>query len=269
MKNLSLPVSIISYSPQGWKEQQLSVITETTVGLTVNAEFWLSFSCTPVDLEALAAGFLFTEGIIESKEEISSLNRCANNSNIDVWINRKVERPAHWNQTSGCAGGKTQRTGDTLPKRVYAQSIFSPEVLFTLLNQLYHSQLIYQETRGVHCSALSDGTDLKYIAEDIGRHNTLDKLAGQLLLNPQPIEPHIILTTGRVSSEMLLKSARMKAEVVVSRTSPTSLSVNLANRLGITLVGYATHSQLLIYSHPDRLNLPEELRAKTPPVYLH
>ncbi len=121
------------------------------------------------------------------------------------------------------------------------------------MEQLVESQELYRETGGVHCSALSDGSKILAQVEDIGRHNTLDKLAGRKLREKINAETLIVLTTGRVSSEMLQKSARMGASVVVSRTSATSQSVALAEQLGITLVGYTRRIGFLTYTHPDRL----------------
>jgi FdhD protein len=121
------------------------------------------------------------------------------------------------------------------------------------MDQLLAAQEMYHEARGIHCSALSDGRKLVYRAEDIGRHNTLDKLAGMLLLEPRELSPRIVLTTGRVSSEMLSKAARLQADVVLSRTSPTTHSIQLAKDAGITLVGYARRAQMFVYTHPERL----------------
>jgi FdhD protein len=90
-------------------------------------------------------------------------------------------------------------------------------------------------------------------AEDIGRHNTIDKIAGQYLIQQPVLERKIIVTTGRISSEMLYKSARLGAAAVVSRTSPTMLSVELAAAAGITLVGYARRNQFNVYTHPEQL----------------
>jgi FdhD protein len=105
----------------------------------------------------------------------------------------------------------------------------------------------------LHSSGLSDGYATWLQAEDIGRHNTLDKLAGLILVNKITIAHCMLFTTGRISSEMLQKAARMKAAVVVSRTSPTLYAIDLAEKSGITLVGYARRSQFNVYSHPERL----------------
>jgi FdhD protein len=126
------------------------------------------------------------------------------------------------------------------------------------MEQLLQIQELYRAARGVHCSALSNGRQILTHAEDIGRHNTLDKLAGQVLLEDLHPDPVVILTTGRVSSEMLQKSARLGASAVVSRTSPTSQSVALAEQLSITLAGYARRTQLFIYTHPERVLPPGE-----------
>ena len=132
------------------------------------------------------------------------------------------------------------------------------------MDELLKAQDLYREARGVHCSAVSDGQQIRYRAEDIGRHNTLDKLAGLMLMNSQPIPHKIILTTGRISSEMLQKSSRLGAAVVVSRTSPTALSVEMAEESGITLIGYARRNQFLVYAHPERLLAAVSIRLAVP-----
>jgi len=101
----------------------------------------------------------------------------------------------------------------------------------------------------------SDGKQIVLVAEDIGRHNTLDKLAGMCLLQNSWPEPRILITTGRISSEMLQKAARMGAPILISRTSPSSLSIEMAERYGITLIGYARRQRFNVYTHPQRFNL--------------
>ncbi len=121
------------------------------------------------------------------------------------------------------------------------------------MTQLKQAQELYRKSGGVHTSALSDGERLILVAEDIGRHNTLDKLAGRCLLEQVRLEKKIILTTGRISSEMMQKAGRMGAMMVVSRTSPSSLSVNMAEQMGITLIGYARGDRYTVYAHPEKI----------------
>ncbi len=251
------PVRYIKFSSDGsFEEKDAAVVNEVPVTLTVNGEAWLTFSCTPNQLEELAAGFLFNERVIESFEEIASLHVCRDSSNIDVWLEHKVTRPAHWTRTSGCGGGFTgvRPSIETVP----SSRLFSPAMILENMQQLLRKQDLYHETGGLHCSALSNGENICLVAEDIGRHNTLDKLAGQLLIHKMVLPDRVILTTGRVSSEMLQKSMRLKASVLVSRTSPTSLALIQAKQAGITLIGYARGNQFIIYTHPVRLLAPAQ-----------
>ena len=128
-----------------------------------------------------------------------------------------------------------------------------PDQVGVLVNQLFESQQLYRQSGGVHTSGLSNGETFIAVAEDIGRHNTLDKLAGICLMDDITSDRKIILTTGRISSEMLQKSARMSVSILISRTSPSSLSVKLARRLGVTVIGYARRNRFNLYSHPERI----------------
>jgi FdhD protein len=131
----------------------------------------------------------------------------------------------------------------------------SPEAISALVQQLFESQALYRETGGVHTSMLSDGHEIVVAAEDIGRHNTLDKIAGLCLLRQKWPATRILITTGRISSEMLQKAARLRSPILISRTSPSSLSIEMANRYGITLVGYARRQRFNVYTHPGRVGL--------------
>ena len=232
-------------------------IIESPVSLSVNAEVWLTFMCTPVDLEALAIGFLFNEGQIESQADIADIRVCPGEENVDVWLNRSIQKPDLWRRTSGCTGGLTGQTSS--PAQAANRFTLSngwgisSGQIHQLVGKLYEKQLLYQQSGGVHTSALSDGEDLVVYAEDVGRHNTLDKLAGKMILQDLSIQHRIILTTGRLSSEMLQKASRLGAPIVLSRTAPTSLSIQLAEKWGITLIGYARRDRFNIYTHPHRI----------------
>jgi FdhD protein len=121
------------------------------------------------------------------------------------------------------------------------------------MNKLKDQMLLYQFSGGVHTSALSDAKELIIVAEDIGRHNTLNKIQGECLLRGLSTKDRLLLITGRISSEMLLKAAKMQVPIVVSRHSPTGRAIMLARDLGISLIGQARGSRLAVFSHPERL----------------
>ena len=245
------------YEFKKWEHHDAETIVETPVSLTVNGEVWLTFMCTPVDLEALAVGFLYNEGVIESMDEVENVHLCEHGDNMDVWLNRSVEQPASWRRTSGCTGGVT--AVDLLAKPNVSLSgsrlEVQPEAIGDLVEMLFESQSLYRETGGVHTSALSDGERVLLSAEDIGRHNTLDKIAGLCLMNKVTPQDRILVTTGRISSEMLQKAARLGVPVLISRTSPSSLSIEMAERYGITLIGYARKHRFNVYSNGQRVGL--------------
>ena len=240
-----------------WETVPAKVIGETSVTLTVNGEVWLGLMCTPVDLEALAVGFIVNEGLLHDASEIASVRVCPTGDNVDVWLNHAVERPANWRRTSGCTGGMTSTD---LQGSVLIPPLERPltaENLLNFMGMLYESQSLYKEMGGVHTTALCNGQTIVLKAEDVGRHNTLDKLADRMLLEHIEMNPLIVLTTGRISSEMLQKAARMGASVVASRTSPTSLSVQLAEHWNMTLIGYTRRDQFTIYAHPENIEMDQ------------
>jgi FdhD protein len=244
------------------------IVTETPVSLTVNGEVWLTFMCTPNQLEALAVGFLFNEGVVDRADQIADIRLCAQGDNVDVWLHQAAEKPEQWRRTSGCTGGFTA-ADVTKAEPVNSNGfVIHPDTIGKLIEQLFESQDLYRQVGGVHTSALSDGQQIWAIAEDIGRHNSLDKLAGLCLLERIEMPRKILLTTGRISSEMLQKSARLGAAMVISRTSPSSLSIELAQKWGITLIGYARRDRFNVYAWPERINPDvesaiEQFKAKT------
>jgi FdhD protein len=239
------------------------VIVEKPVSLTVNGEIWLTLMCTPVHLEALAVGFLYNEGIIKSMDEVASVRTCEHGENVDVWLTCSVEQPKNWRKTSGCTGGVTSQTesGAETVSQVNGWSVY-PAQITELAASLFEAQDLYKQTGGVHTSALSDGQKIILSAEDIGRHNTLDKIAGLYLMHNPDLAHKILLTTGRVSSEMIQKAAKIGATIVISRTSPSSLSVEIAEKAGITLIGYARRDRFTIYTHPQRVMEAETVCTK-------
>jgi FdhD protein len=258
MKKANQQIEYIQFRGDKTEAFDTEVIVEQPVSLTVNGEVWLAFMCTPVDLEAMAVGFLYNEGLIHSSKEIVSVRACPSGENVDIWLDHSLDKPENWRRTSGCTGGVTSvdDNADNLSSELSKNQdgvVLTPEQTGSLIAQLFEAQDLYRRSGGVHTSALSDGKEICVIAEDIGRHNTLDKIAGRCLLEGIAPGQRVLLTTGRISSEMMQKSARLGASVVISRTSPSSLSIEMAEKWGITLIGYAHRNRFNVYTHPERI----------------
>lgn len=245
------------YEFKKWEHHDAETIVESPVSLTVNGAVWLSFMCTPVDLEAMAVGFLYNEGVIESMDDVADVRVCEHGDNVDVWLKYNAEQPTSWRRTSGCTGGVTAVDLLARPNVSFEEDRFKlgPEAIGRLVEMLFEAQALYRETGGVHTSALSDGETIVFSAEDIGRHNTLDKIAGLCLMNDVWPATRVLITTGRISSEMLQKAARLQAPILISRTSPSSLSIEMAKRYGITLIGYARRHRFNVYSNGQRVGV--------------
>jgi FdhD protein len=243
------------YEFNKWEPLDAETIVEAPVSLTINGVPWLTFMCTPVELEALAVGFLYDEGVINQMDEVADVRLCEHGDNVDVWLNRSVDQPKSWRRTSGCTGGVTAVDLLARPDIAFepGEPVVSSDTIGHLVEMLFESQELYRETGGVHTSALSDGEKVLISAEDIGRHNTLDKIAGLCLMKNIWPETRILITTGRISSEMLQKAARLHAPILISRTSPSSLSIEMAERYGITLIGYARRHRYNVYSNGQRV----------------
>ena len=130
--------------------------------------------------------------------------------------------------------------------------ISTPEVL-ALVNEVQHRSQIYRATGGVHSAALCDTKDILVFSEDIGRHNAIDKIFGECILNDIATDDHIIITSGRISSEILLKVAKRNVPLIVSKSAPTNLGVRLADDLGVTLVGFVRGKRMNVYTHAWRI----------------
>ncbi len=210
--------------------------------------------CTPRDPLQLALGFLANEEFITSYEEIAIDHVCAAGDCVDIWLTKSVwDRPRRRIITSGCGGGVTFSDMAAHQEPVTAQLAVEPQQIGELMIRLQSRDSLYARARGVHTSALSDGERLVVVAEDIGRHNTIDRLRGECLRRGIDPEGMMLLATGRISSEMINKAVKMGCPVVASRTSPTSMSVGLAREWNITLCGYVRRRRMNVYAHPERL----------------
>ena len=228
------------------------VVEERPIALYVNGTELATLMCTPTKVEYLVVGFLCFEGVIPGTEAIESLETHPEAGLADVRVRGDFHPPRRKILTSGCTGGITFSLDGGEP--LAGDHYLDPAQVLPLMKELYARATAYHQSRGIHAAALADpGGDILLVAEDVGRHNCLDKILGEALLTGVRTEGRILLSSGRISTEMLRKGAFMRTPFIISRTSPTGASVDLGKRLGITLIGYVRGDTFNIYSHPERL----------------
>jgi FdhD protein len=238
-----------------WSRVEGEVIEEALITIFVNGIELATIMATPQEQDLLALGFLKNEGLIETLSEIEILYTSTAGCCVDVWLNRSFETPERVIITSGCGGGVTFDDPSVGITPLQSSLQVEPQVLHQTFRKLQPPNSLYARSRGVHAAGLLDPDkgELVAVVEDVGRHNTIDKLTGCCLVNGIETSGKVLLATGRISSEMLRKAAVMDCPMVASRTSPTSLSVQMARAWNITLVGYVRTGGLRAYSHPERL----------------
>jgi FdhD protein len=214
--------------------------------------------CSPRNLEYLAVGFLASEGLIHSKDEIKNIriDDWLGTARIEIEGDNKVIDNSYTKRliTSGCGGGATYYniTDATIPKVESIVNICSSEV-FSLVNKFQHSSQLYLATHGVHSAALADRSNVLIFDEDIGRHNAVDKIFGRCLLEDIPTNDKVIISSGRISSEVSHKVAKRGIPIIISISAPTSLGLKTADKLGITLIGSVKGQKMNVYTNDWRI----------------
>ena len=251
-----------------------AVIAEIRLTIFVDDEELVQLMCSPHQLNALVVGFLYLEGLIESVEDIDVMRVCLEDRVAEVRLaRRRLEVPKRKIITSGCTGGTSFGAYlDELDRfRLPDDQVrVAPARVYELLRRLYENAHLYRQSGGVHTTIMADPTsdgDALLVAEDIGRHNTLDKIQGECLLREIPSAGRMLVASGRISSEMLLKAAIMGVPIVGSRTSPTQLAVTLAERLNITVIGYIRSASMNVYANSWRvLGAPTAVGDREPGI---
>ena len=253
------PAQYVSLNGNGAQFVDGAVIDEALACISVNGRELATFMCTPRELTELALGFLYSEGIINGLDDVRSHHLSKNGTCVDVWLHdAEFERPRRATITAGCGGGLTFSDLSAVHEPLTSDLCVTPEQLSALMRMVHLGAELYQTARGVHTAALAKAgvpgeEHLLLQVEDIGRHNCLDKLQGAALLGSIPTRGHILISSGRISSEMINKARRLETPIVCSGTSPTSLSVALAEAWNITLVAYLRQDRMRIYTHPERI----------------
>jgi len=225
------------------------IVVEHACELIVNGEKWITFICSPDNLISLGIGFLWNEAVITNTNQIKNiiLSEDARTLSVDLYI--PVEKPKNFHRTStGIAIDQLHK-----PSPLQEAVTVTAENVLRLYREFNQLQELHGAVGGFHSGALSDGNEIKFVIEDLGRHNCIDKLAGFYLQSGKSFPARLLLISGRISSEMVAKSLMLGISLLVSRTSPTSLAIQAAQEAGITLIGYLRGRQYFIYTHPQRV----------------
>ncbi len=234
-------------------------IQEARISLYLNEVKAISMMSIPNDQDALAIGFLMSENVIEDIGDISSLN--ISEDGLSVRVQAKINKDSLQNLykektlTSGCGGGITGSTKISVP---FNKTFFqvSPKLILDEIKKFYSQSELYNLTGCVHKAMIySDGVCIS--AEDIGRHNAIDKAIGKCRLQDISTNKSMLFVSGRLSFEMVSKAVMHKIPIIISRTAPTYLGVKTAHEHGVTLIGFARGKKMNIYTHQGRIDLKD------------
>ena len=256
------PLPVLRYEKGRIRAAEHEPVKEFPLSLIVNGRELATLISSPHDLRFLVAGFLRLQGFVQSVDDFQMLSVCDDFGVANVIIKGELPEKLKPALTSGCGTGITFNLHQKLDLRekdgVRVKAKFAPEDLYAVMEQLARLAGEYRKSGGIHSAAVCEGRTILLHSEDIGRHKTLDRIAGEALLKGIDLTGKVLLTSGRVSTEMVTKAAMLGISLIASRTSPTDLAVNLADDAGMTLVGYLRSSGFNVYSHPEALAIAEE-----------
>jgi len=250
--------SIVRISEEGENDTEDVVAREFSLTIILNNQELVTLLCSPTDLKYLAIGFLFSEGLLRGKDEIKKILVDDQRGVVRVETEEKGElaRDVLFKRliTSGCGRGASfYRAADATGQKVESQAKVSAPEVFALVNEFAQHSQVFKATGGVHSAALCHTKGILVFSEDIGRHNAIDKIFGECMLRDIPTDDRMIITSGRISSEILLKVAKRNIPILISKSAPTNLGVRLADELGVTLIGFVRGKKMNIYTNRWRV----------------
>ena len=251
--------SILRFTPEGSRTVEIAIAREFPLTFIFNDMELVTLLCTPANLDYLAVGYLFAEGLISRKEEIKRITTDTTRGVVRI-STQEGEAPAHellYKRliTSACGRGAAFYTAADAqhPDKVESAITITPGEVLALVKEFDKRSEIYQATNGVHSAALCDNKNILVFSNDLGRHNAIDKVFGECIMKGIPTENRMVITSGRTPSEMVLKVAKGKIPILISVSVPTDLGIRLANDLGITIIGFVRGGNMNVYTGRQRI----------------
>lgn len=230
------------------------VVREFPLQLIVNGREIATLIGSPHDLRFLVAGFLRLQGFVQTLDDFKMFSVCEDFGTANVQIKGELPERLKPVLTSGCGTGISFSMPDAVSHpsdQPLVLGTFKPAQIFSLMDELAKQADNYRSHGGIHSAAVGREGKLLLYAEDLGRHNTLDRIAGEALFKSIDITGTMLVTSGRISTEMVAKAALLGVRLIASRTSPTDMAVKLCDQSGICLVGYVRGGKFTVYSHPE------------------
>ncbi|WP_099222506.1 formate dehydrogenase accessory sulfurtransferase FdhD [Listeria costaricensis] len=256
-----LPITFYQKGESGTRAEPVAVEYPLTIYL--NGAELVTIVCSPDYLEDLVVGFLTSEGIVRSPADIDRIELIESSGHAQVtasFVNQFNAKYRAKRYITSCCGKSRenfyfQADASLLETHNDTNVRLTPDAIFHLMDTFEASSATFQETGGVHNAALCSTEQLLVSRMDIGRHNALDKIYGYSLVHQLAVEDKVIAFSGRISSEILVKTAKIGCGILLSRSAPTELAVKMAEELNLTTVGFIRHNRFNIYSGAERILL--------------
>jgi len=257
--SLSKNMDIVQINSGKKEKLKDEIVREISLTIFVNDKELITLQCSPDRLEYLAVGFLLSKGLI--KKGINIKHVYLNEKDWYIKIDLEGSFPDLNNLflketiALGCAGGvnfcRDIDIQGCIPLKTQTQ--FPYKLISMLMKEFQEKSLTFKRTGGVHSCVLCSKKGIEIFAEDIGRHNAVDKVFGECFMGGGYTKDKFILISGRVSSEILVKIAKRKVSLIASRSAPTDLAINLAEKLNVSLVGFVRGYRMNVYTHSYRV----------------
>ncbi|MFH1075285.1 MAG: formate dehydrogenase accessory sulfurtransferase FdhD [Pseudomonadota bacterium] len=243
---VSYPYHVCEYSNSSFQKTLIHAIQEVPLLIHLNDQHIKTLLCTGKHPKALAIGFLKSEGFLSEQVMPNKIYIKRETDSIYVYIHTTINplsKPSAPRPISSLLSTLPMKKGLTV----------SAEQIIALMDMLDKRSRLYRKTGGCHNASLALADRLLLFYEDLGRHNAIDMIHGACFLEKTDTSDKLIVTTGRISSEILIKAARIGVPILASLSAATSLAIDLAVKIKITLIGYVRGESMVIYNHANRI----------------
>ncbi len=257
MVEISRALNVTRIDAEGAHEQPDEVIREHPLTVMINGQEIATLMCLPERVEDLTACFLFAEGLVKTREDILSIHIRLDGTYADVELSSDFNLPEDFFEEriigSGCGKGSFSK-GDLIPCHPLDENLeLSYTRILEWMAAFQEQSEVFRRTGGVHAAGLAGPDGLLNFAEDIGRHNAVDKIIGALMMQGGTIHDKAMCTSGRISTEILSKCVKSGIGVIVSRSAPTDRAVEMAEQMNVLLIGFVRAKRMNVYTFPERV----------------